>query len=291
MPLAFPFEISNRRGVRKYTLQIKVCQCYQPHYSARLSLKQTFRESSFGENIVVEMAAWSEHRGVVPYQIEFLHADFLILIVTRTNEIVPASDGRSDEVDLDLFLLFGIGTPPLPDLTQFDGALGWCFVVRLHPGCMVLWAVDRFWQHCDGPVDQHRDVSPGLRRTLQEEQKEGLTRKQSLRKHWIASFSGAAIAVMLLVILAAAGVRGFQIHQLKRQVIDIARAAGYEDVQVTADWHWESDWYDFTIEAETPDGKNTNSGIARLSDIKSIPYSERFSVYYTFILNRWEVKV
>ena len=30
---------------------------------------------------------------------------------------------------------------------------------------------------------------------------------------------------------------------------------------------------------------------ARLSDIKSIPYSERFSVYYTFILNRWEVKV
>ena len=160
MPLAFPFEISNRRGVRKYTLRIKVCQCYQPHYSARLSLKQTFRESSFGENIVVEMAAWSEHRGVVPYQIEFLHADFLILIVTRTNEIVPASDGRSDEVDLDLFLLFGIGTPPLPDLTQFDGALGWCFVVRLHPGCMVLWAVDRFWQHCDGPVDQHRDVSP-----------------------------------------------------------------------------------------------------------------------------------
>ena len=54
---------------------------------------------------------------------------------------------------------------------------------------------------------------------------------------------------------------------------------------MTADWHWESDWYDFTIEAETPDGKNTNSGIARLSDIKSIPYSERFSVYYTFILN------
>lgn len=131
----------------------------------------------------------------------------------------------------------------------------------------------------------------GLRRTLQEEQKEGLTRKQSLRKHWIASFSGAAIAVMLLVILAAAGVRGFQIHQLKRQVIDIARSAGYEEVQVTADWNWESDWYDFTIEAETPDGKNTNSGIARLSDIKSIPYSERFSVYYTFILNRWEVKV
>ena len=69
------------------------------------------------------MAAWSEHRGVVPYQIEFLHADFLILIVTRTNEIVPASDGRSDEVDLDLFLLFGIGTPPLPDLTQLDGKI------------------------------------------------------------------------------------------------------------------------------------------------------------------------
>ena len=131
----------------------------------------------------------------------------------------------------------------------------------------------------------------GMRRTLQEEQKEGLTWKQSLRKHWIASFSGVAIAVMLLVILAAAGVRGFQIHQLKRQVIDIAKSAGYEEVQVTADWHWESDWYDFTIEAETPDGKNTNAGIARLRDIKSIPYSERFSVYYTFVLNRWEVKV
>ena len=98
MLLAFPFEISNRRGVRKYTLRIKVCQCYQPHFSARLCLKQTFRESAFGENIVVEIAARSEHRGVVPYQIEFLHADFLILIVTRTNEIVPASDGRSDEV-------------------------------------------------------------------------------------------------------------------------------------------------------------------------------------------------
>ena len=94
MPLAFPFEISNRRGVRKYTLRIKVCQCYQLHFSTRLCVKQTFRESAFGENIVVEIAARSEHRGVVPYQIEFLHADFLILIVTRTNEIVPASDRR-----------------------------------------------------------------------------------------------------------------------------------------------------------------------------------------------------
>ena len=56
----------------------------------------------------------------------------------------------------------------------------------------------------------------GMRCTLKEERKEGFTRKQSLHKHCIASLSGVAIAVMLLVILTAAGVRGFRIHQLKR---------------------------------------------------------------------------
>lgn len=56
----------------------------------------------------------------------------------------------------------------------------------------------------------------GMRCTLKEERKEGFTRKQSLHKHWIASLSGVAIAVMLLVISVAACVRGFPIHQLKR---------------------------------------------------------------------------
>lgn len=56
----------------------------------------------------------------------------------------------------------------------------------------------------------------GMRCTLKEERKEGLTRKQSLCKHWIASLSGVAIAVMLLVISVAVCVRGFPIHQLKR---------------------------------------------------------------------------
>ena len=69
-------------------LLVKVFQRYQPNFTSLLCLKKSLCESTFSRNIVVIVVTFSEDRGIIPNQVELIHVNFLISVLTRTNDIV-----------------------------------------------------------------------------------------------------------------------------------------------------------------------------------------------------------
>ena len=95
---------SSEAAERIDCLLVEVFQCYQLNFATLLFLKKSIRESTFREDIVVIVVAFSENRGIIPNQIEFIHTDFLIPIFARTDDIVLTLNRCSDNINL--YLLF-----------------------------------------------------------------------------------------------------------------------------------------------------------------------------------------
>ena len=92
----------------------------QLYFSAFLCLKQTVRESTFRENVVMVVCSFSKDCCVFPDQFQFVQTDFFIAVFAGADDIVIARNRRSDNVDLDLLLFLRVGSPPLPDFTRLD---------------------------------------------------------------------------------------------------------------------------------------------------------------------------
>ena len=99
-------------------LNVEIFQCYQPNFTTFLCLKKSICESALREDIVVVVIAFSEDGCIIPNQFELIHTDFLISILTRTDDIIPALNGCSDDINLYLLFLLWFCPPPLTDFTQ-----------------------------------------------------------------------------------------------------------------------------------------------------------------------------
>ncbi len=97
----------------------------QLYFSTLLCLKQTVREATFRENVIVVACSFSKDCCVFPNQFQFIQTDFFIAVFAGADDIAVALNRRSDNINLDLFFLFGVGSPPLPDLRlQYSHSFG-----------------------------------------------------------------------------------------------------------------------------------------------------------------------
>ena len=69
-------------------LLVEIFQRYQVNFATLLCLKKSIRESAFREDIIMIVVAFSKYRCVIPNQIEFIHTNFFISVLARTDDIV-----------------------------------------------------------------------------------------------------------------------------------------------------------------------------------------------------------
>ena len=95
-------------------LLVEIFQCYQLNFATLLCLKKSIRESAFRENIIMIVVAFSKYRCVIPHQIEFIHTNFFISVLARTDDIALTLDRCSNNINLYL-LFFSLGLSPTTD--------------------------------------------------------------------------------------------------------------------------------------------------------------------------------
>ena len=103
-----------------HDLAVELLQSDQMNLSLLLCLKKSFCKSTFGKDIVVITISISKHGCIIFNQLKLVHANLLISIFARTNDIFLSLYRCSDNIYLYLLFLFWIGAPPLPDLTQLN---------------------------------------------------------------------------------------------------------------------------------------------------------------------------
>ena len=69
-------------------LPVEIFQRYQLNFTTLLCLKKSIRESAFRKDIIMIVVAFSKYRCVILHQIEFIHTNFFISVLARTDDIV-----------------------------------------------------------------------------------------------------------------------------------------------------------------------------------------------------------